>query len=73
MSINPGLADPEDWTSVAYKGGSDQGVLNFSTRLVSRDGKVHCVVASWNDDEDVPMDKLAEPYRGILRKLAAPE
>lgn len=73
MSINPGLADPDDWTSVAYKGGSDQGVLNFSTRLVSRDGKVHCVVASWNDDKDVPMDKLAAPYRGILHKLAAPE
>jgi beta-lactamase class A len=73
MSINPGLADPDDWMSVAYKGGSDQGVLNFSTRLVSRDGKVHCVVASWNDDKDVPMDTLAAPYRGILHKLAVPE
>ncbi|MBC5808521.1 MAG: serine hydrolase [Candidatus Eremiobacter antarcticus] len=31
MSITPGVADPGDWKKVAYKGGSEPGVLNFTT------------------------------------------
>lgn len=31
MSINPGLANPTDWQRIAYKGGSEPGVLNLTT------------------------------------------
>ena len=34
MSINPGLASPDDWQYVAFKGGAMPGVLNFTTLLV---------------------------------------
>lgn len=70
FAINPGLASPGDWAEVAFKGGSDIGVLNFSTRLVGADGRVHCVVATWNDDAELSAQRLATPYRGILRALA---
>lgn len=31
MQVNPGLARPQDWQSVAFKGGSEPGVLNLTT------------------------------------------
>lgn len=70
FAINPGLASPDDWTAIAYKGGSDIGVLNFSTRVVGEDGRTHCVVATWNDKAELSPQGLATPYRGILRALA---
>ena len=34
LGLNPGIAKTQDWASVAYKGGSEGGVLNLTTRLV---------------------------------------
>ena len=73
VSINPGVASAKAWKSVAYKGGSEIGVLNLSTRVVDKDGRVHCVVASWNDDAALDDDRLIAPYRGILNRLAERE
>src|SRR5690606_38464575 len=30
LSINPGLASRDEWEKIAYKGGSEVGVLNFT-------------------------------------------
>lgn len=73
VAINPGLADAKAWKSFAYKGGSEIGVLNLSTRVVDKAGLVHCVVASWNDDAPLDDEKLFAPYRGILNRLAERE
>ena len=70
LQINPGLAVKGDWKAIAFKGGSDGGVLNFSTRLTGKDGRAYCVVATWNDGKALAADSLAGPYRGILRLLA---
>lgn len=51
MSINPGLANPADWESVAYKGGSEAGVLNLTSYLEHSDGRTFCVVLTQNDSE----------------------
>lgn len=73
VGINPGVADRTQWQSVAYKGGSELGVINLSTRVVGLDGRVHCVVASWNHDAALDDQKLIAPYRGILNRLAERE
>lgn len=70
MSINPGVADPRDWAHVAYKGGSEAGVLNFSTLVTADDGTTHCVVATWNNEEPVDEGALIPLYAGILGVLA---
>ena len=70
LGINPGLASPEDWEAIAFKGGSEPGVLNYTTRLVAPDGAVHCVSASWNNAEaGLDEQMLASSYRAILRVL----
>lgn len=73
VSINPGVADRANWQAVAYKGGSELGVLNLSTRVTGRDGRVHCIVASWNHEAPLDDDKLIAPYRSIIARLAASE
>jgi len=73
VSINPGLAQETEWARIAYKGGSEAGVLNFSTWVVGDDGREHCVVATWNDTEPVDQAALVAPYAGILDRLAGGE
>jgi beta-lactamase class A len=73
FDINPGVARPDQWRDIAFKGGSEIGVLNLSSRVVGQDGRVHCVVASWNDDQALDEERLIAPYRAILARLAVPE
>ena len=69
MSINPGPASPADWTSIAYKGGAEPGVLNMTTR-VSTGLHAHCVVATWNDDQRALEEpKLFSAYAALLAVL----
>ena len=51
MTINPGISESsaKKWESVAYKGGSEAGVLNMTLLLKSTDGKTYRVSATWND------------------------
>jgi hypothetical protein len=70
MSLNPGLANPADWQRVAYKGGSEPGVLNLTTWLTARGGQQYCVSATWNN----PQARLDENqffllYTGLLNSL----
>jgi beta-lactamase class A len=69
MSINPGVAEPADWRRVAYKGGSEPGVLNLTTWLVARDGKSFCVSATWNDDRPLDEIKFFGVYKSLLSTL----
>jgi len=66
LHINPGVAVRKDWDSIAFKGGSEPGVLNLST-WVEKGGKSHCVVATWND-ADKPVDdaKMSALYGQLL-------
>lgn len=50
LRINPGLPlDPEVWKQIAYKGGSEPGVLNLSWMLTRKDGRMFVVTLGWND------------------------
>jgi len=64
-SISPGVADPDRWAHVSYKGGSEPGVLNLTTQLTTKQGKTYCVSATWNDTK--PLDeKQFELLYGVL-------
>jgi beta-lactamase class A len=64
--INPGPADPADWTSVAYKGGSDAGILNVSVFGVGKDGRAVCASATWNDTKALDDKAILTPFAGLL-------
>lgn len=73
MGVNPGVADPEQWAAIAFKGGSEPGVLNLTTALTAADGRSYCVVATWNHpDQRLDETALSVLYSGLLRGLAQP-
>ena len=71
MQINPGLATKKEWAQVAYKGGSEPGVLNFTTALTAKNGRHYCVAATWNAGGVLDENRFAGLYTGVLRSLAA--
>jgi beta-lactamase class A len=71
FEINPGLANRDQWQQVAFKGGSEGGVLNLTTALTGKNGKHYCVAATWNDGAVLDQSKLFATYGSILNTLAA--
>lgn len=70
MSINPGVANKADWARVAFKGGSETGVLNLTTQLTAGDGARYCVAISWNDDKAIDESKATAAVATLLAILA---
>lgn len=69
MSINPGVAQPQHWQQVAYKGGSESGVLNLTTGLKAKDGKQYCVSATWNNAAALDESHFFTLYTSLLELL----
>jgi len=71
MQVNPGVADRDKWEEVAYKGGSNFGAFNMTTRLVDETGSVWCVAATWNTDHS-SLDQTAftTAYLAMLGSLS---
>jgi beta-lactamase class A len=69
MSINPGVANAKDWQRLAFKGGSEPGVLNLTTWLLAKSGKRYCVAATWNHDKALDEAGFMSLYGGVLEIL----
>ncbi|WP_291428237.1 serine hydrolase [Deinococcus sp.] len=67
--LNPGVADPTQFRSVSYKGGSEPGVLNLTTQVTTQAGRTYCVSATWNDARALNDPQFLALYRGALRLL----
>ena len=70
FSIEPGPVDRAAWASVAFKGGSEPGVLNLSARVVAASGAWHALIVTWNDHAPLAHERLLSPFRGVLRALS---
>ena len=69
MSINPGVARPSDWKSVAFKGGNEPGVLNLTTLVLAKDGTPSCVAATWNNTSVLNERQFEVDYANLLAAL----
>ncbi len=67
--INPGVARREDWRQVAFKGGSEPGVLNLTTYLIDKQDNTYCVSATWNDTKALEETRFFGLYRRLLQSL----
>ncbi|WP_299492876.1 serine hydrolase [Acaryochloris sp. IP29b_bin.137] len=67
--INPGVARPQDWRTISYKGGSEPGVLNFTTQLQGKNGKTFCVSATWNNNQPLEEAQFTALYSGLIDSL----
>ncbi len=70
MQINSGIADKDDWKQIAFKGGSEPGVLNLTTWVQANNGKSYCVSATWNNaNESLDESHFFSLYSGVLELL----
>ncbi|WSG96429.1 serine hydrolase [Rhizobium johnstonii] len=70
LQINSGPVEKLGWKQVAFKGGSELGVLSLCTFLISEDESASCVIATWNGGTQLDQERLILPFRGIVRILA---
>ena len=71
FSANPGVADPTAFAHVAFKGGSDVGVINMTTSLTTKHGTHLCVSATLNDAERrINETTFATAYGVVIATLA---
>lgn len=71
MHVNPGLAEPANWQRIAFKGGSEPGVENFTTDLLDNDGHHYCIAATWNNLDGIDELKFSSLYRSALSSIKA--
>jgi len=69
MGINSGPARASDWARVAYKGGSEPGILNLSSLVQHRSGKSYCLVTTWNNESPLREIRLIALHTGLLELL----
>jgi len=69
MSVNPGVANASEWARVAFKGGSQAGVLNLTTWLKAKNGARYCVSATWNNTADLDESKFETLVGGVIEGL----
>ncbi len=69
LSINPGLASPDMWGKIGFKGGSEQGVLNY-THMVQKtaDSPVYCISATLNTPDKVDTG-LTDTFTSLVTEL----
>lgn len=62
MTANPGIGfDRSVWTRIAFKGGSEPGVIALTWDLTRADGRRFVVSYVWNDREkEVPQDEMID-------------
>jgi beta-lactamase class A len=71
MSINVGQAQRGDFRQVAYKGGSDVGVINMTTIVTTKRGARLCFAATLNNPQGaVDESAFGLAYSGVLHSLA---
>lgn len=71
MGVNPGVISSSQWSRVAYKGGSEPGVLNLTTWAADEDGTELCVCATRNADVAVELSSLSSVVTRIFDLLRA--
>lgn len=66
----PGVAQPEQWAHVAFKGGSELGVFNLTTWLETAEGTSYCVTMTQNNAEAPANEaEFISLYRSLVMAL----
>ena len=66
--INPGLAKKDQWDEIAFKGGSEPGVVNLTTRL-KKGEHAFWVSATWNSMKGIEETTFFMAYSTLIGYL----
>lgn len=71
FAINPGPIRTGAWKRIAFKGGSELGVLNLTAALIGEDGRRHCLSVTLNGDKEIDETAAAGLFARAASQLAA--
>lgn len=69
MRINPGVVKPRQGEKIAYKGGAQPGVLNYTIWLETESDDQVFITASWNDEEKLEKDRFNRLYQQLVNLI----
>jgi len=69
FAINKGPV--RGWQSVAYKGGSEPGVLNLTAALTGEDDRGYCISVTVNSDDAIDEATVAGAFAALASQLKA--
>ena len=69
MQINPGVSRPRAGEKVAFKGGSEIGVINLTTHITAPDGTGTCIALTINGPDPLPETDITTTYARIIAAL----
>jgi hypothetical protein len=72
MTVSPGPAanQPDRWAHIAFKGGSELGILNLTTWLESAEGDSYCVAITQNNaNAAIDEERVSTLYRSLVSVL----
>jgi hypothetical protein len=69
FSVNPGVAAKSDWQHIAFKGGSEPGVINLTTLLVSNSEAFYVASVTWNNNEVLDETQFISLYSGLINAI----
>ncbi|WP_093191757.1 serine hydrolase [Pseudovibrio sp. Tun.PSC04-5.I4] len=69
MQLNHGIAEKTDWSRIAFKAGSEIGVLNFTYDLKGLNGSHWQVAVTWNAPDILPEGKILGLTNALLQEL----
>ena len=69
VAINPGPVDAADWVRVAYKGGSELGVLNFTAAAEGADRERVCAAVTLNADRAIDERRATVLFASLFEAL----
>ena len=70
MQVNPGPVPALDRAQVAYKGGSESGVRNFTSFLRDQRGRSCCVTLGVNDPDAIALETAVSVFQTLLYAVA---
>ncbi|WP_180335840.1 serine hydrolase [Pleomorphomonas diazotrophica] len=70
FAINPGPVRPAPWQRIAFKGGSETGVLNLTAALIGKDGRKHCLSVTLNRNAEIDETVAAGLFARAAAQLA---
>jgi len=70
LGINPGVAQRGDWAKIAFKSGSEVGVVSLTSRLTDKAGNSYCVALMVNDHAPLDESRITTIYKALIDQFA---
>lgn len=69
FTLNPGPVRKSEWRAIAFKGGSEEGVLNLTAALDGMDGRHYCLAVTVNSDGPIDEAAVAGRFAALASQL----